>query len=173
MNQKYYTEQKMVKIKTNSGNSLPEVAITLVILTVLIIVMVSTFSFSQIALMKQGMRRAALHIAKSELERELGNSWSVIAVGNRPMKIKVGETFYDVSCDIGEYVYTFGTDMAKKAGSPATLPATISNIPFDSDWWIDLDKPTVLFKLVRITVTYGQHKDTLYLQQLVTENWRA
>ena len=156
--------------KTIKGTTLVEVSMAVILITIMIIVIMSSFSFAQVQLIDRGNERLAMNLAKAELEKTLAFAYTGIIPGTMVYNRLVGDLSLTVTLDVAEYRYDFDSEMNKVSGSSA-LPSTIDNMPFGTEWTHPTVTDGLRYRLVRITSSWGSNQSVSY-EQIIAEGWR-
>ncbi|MCD4657741.1 MAG: hypothetical protein K8S87_09380 [Planctomycetes bacterium] len=158
----------MVRMK--KGTTLVEVSMAVLIITIMIIVIMSSFSYAQVLLIDRGNERLAMNLAKAELEKTLAFAYTGIIPGTTSYNRQVGDLKVTITLDVAEYRYDFDSEMDKVSGSTA-LPTIIDNMPFGTDWTHPTVSGGLRYRLVRITASWGSNQSVSY-EQIIAEGWR-
>ncbi len=74
--------KKAITLNTKQGTTLVEIAITVLIITIIAIVMFSSISYSEVLMIKSGQEAMAVKVAQSRMEKILRNQYSSISVSS-------------------------------------------------------------------------------------------
>ena len=152
-----------------NGTTLVEVSMAVLITTIMVIVVMSSYSYARALLLDRGNERLAMNLARAELEKTLAFAYTGIVPGSDTYSKSVGDLNLQVTRDIAEYRYDYGTSMTKVTG-PVDMPASISDIPFDTNWTHPTVSDGLRFRLIRLTAEWNSN--SVYYQQLISEGWR-
>jgi len=156
-------------IRFKKGTTLVEIAVAVLITTIMVIVIMSSYSYAQALLIERGNERLAMNLARSEVEKTLAFAYTGIVPGSQSNNVTIGDLSLVVTKDIAEYRYDYGSSMTKVDGS-SSLPATIKNIPFGTNWTHPTVANGLRYKLVRLTATWKDNE--VSFQQLIADGWR-
>ena len=156
--------------RMKKGTTLVEVSMAVILISILIIVIMSSFSFAQVQLIDRGNERLAMNLAKAELEKTLAFAYTGIIPGTNVYNRNVGDLNLTITLDVAEYRYDFGASMTKVSGA-SSLPSTIDNIPFGTDWTHPTVPDGLRYRLVRLTASWGSIQSVSF-EQMIAEGWR-